>query len=547
MARNRRETTRQRKTLDRSDGVGESSNPALEESGSDGHGSGERRVLGQTWSAGDTLALFLVTLGAGILRLFRVADPKGFVFDEVYYAKDACKYALGAIGTCRFEGVQNEVHPPIGKWLVSLGIKVFGFDETGFRIMVVVGGTLTVALLYLLGRALLDSTLGASLAAALLAIDPLHFVQSRTSMLDVFVPMFGVAAFLFLVYDRNSLIRSAKGVREGLFRRPWRLAAGAAAGGALTTKWSGVSVLGAVVVLSFVWEWSARTRVEQKRGGPVLGTIRQEVPSIVLYCFVVPIAIYVVSYTGVQDITGLNEEPKRIEGDVLALPWTEGSWGHAFWTEQSYNWNFHSQLNSTHLYQSPGWSWILLKRPVSYFFETDAAGNYREIIATGSPFVWWASIPALLYLAFNWVRRGGLSRPEGLILAGFFFSYGPWLLPMNRPAIFIFYFVGTLPFMMLALGYVAVQIGRSWEARAAVALFSVVAVGFFAFYYPLLTKRPLSPDDWDRRLLFFQDCDKPEGKQITETITKTVGGKEVPTTSISDSSDDEPPPGWCWI
>ncbi|MDQ3955752.1 MAG: phospholipid carrier-dependent glycosyltransferase, partial [Actinomycetota bacterium] len=326
MARNRGETTRQTKALDHSDGVVESSNPTPEESGNGGNGSGERQgmrgALRQTWSAGDTLALFLITLGAGVLRLFRVADPKGFIFDEVYYAKDACKYALGAVGSCRFDGVQNEVHPPLGKWLVSLGIKVFGFDETGFRIMVVVGGTLTVALLYLLGRALLDSTLGASLAAALLAIDPLHFVQSRTSMLDVFVPMFGVAAFLFLAYDRNSLIWSADGSRGGLFRRPWRLAAGIAAGGAVATKWSGVSMVAAVIVLSFVWEWSARTRVKQKRGGAVLGTIRQEVPSIVLYCVVVPIAVYVVSYTGVHDITGLNEKPKRIEGNVLALPWS---------------------------------------------------------------------------------------------------------------------------------------------------------------------------------------------------------------------------------
>ena len=44
--------------------------------------------------------------------------------------------------------------------------------------------------------------LAAALASGLLAVDLLHFVQSRVSMLDIFVPMFGVAGFLFLTYDR---------------------------------------------------------------------------------------------------------------------------------------------------------------------------------------------------------------------------------------------------------------------------------------------------------------------------------------------------------
>ena len=540
MAGNRGKTPPQTRTLDRSDEAIETSHAppegAPETDGDGGHGSeGSRSALWQTWSAADTLALFFITLGAGVLRLFRVADPKGFVFDEVYYAKDSCFYAEASLEACKLDSL-SEVHPPLGKWLISIGIKIFGFDETGFRIMVVLAGTITVALLYLLGRALLASTLGATLAAGLLAIDPLHFVQSRTSMLDVFVPLFGVAAFLFLVYDRRRMIEAKDEGRlpdrgGGLFGRPWRIAAGAMVGAAIACKWTGLFLLPAAIVLTLVWETAARK--DEPRGA--LRAARAEGVSVVIWLVLFPVVVYIASYVG------------RLEGELLIAPWSEGAWLRSFWEEQVASWTFHRELTSTHLYQSPGWSWILLKRPVSYFFETDAAGNYREILATGSPFVWWASVPALLYVAYNWVRHGGLARPEGVILAGFAFSYAPWLLPMNRSAIFIFYFVATLPFMMLALAYVAIRIGRSWEARAATALFSVVAVGFFGFYYPLLTKRPLSPDDWDKRLLFFQDCGKPEGKQVTKTITKNVSGKEVPTTSVSNSNEDEPPPGWCWI
>ncbi len=481
--------------------------------------------------------MFLITLGGGLLRIFRVADPEGFVFDEVYYAKDSCFYAERSLEACNLDSI-SEVHPPLGKWLISIGIELFGFNETGYRIMVVLAGTITIALLFLLGRAILASTLGASLAATLLALDPLHFVQSRTSMLDVFVPLFALAAFLFLVYDRRRLIRERdageiRAPRRGLLGRPWRAAAGVMVGAAGASKWTGLFVLPAALALTVAWEMAARKSPDSSGG--LRKVVRSEGLSLTVWLVLVPVVVYVLSYVG------------RLEGDLLALPWSEGSWLRAFWDEQVASWTFHRELTSTHLYQSPGWSWILLKRPVSYFFETDAAGNYHEILATGSPFVWWASIPALLFVAFNWVKHGSLKRPEGLILAGFIFSYAPWVIPMNRSAVFIFYFVATVPFMLLALAYVAIRIGRSWEARAAIALFTTVAIGFFAFYYPLLTKRPLSPEDWDRRLLFFQDCDKPAGRQVTKTITKTVSGKPVPTTSVSDSSEDEPPPGWCWV
>lgn len=504
------------------------------------------------WSAADSLALAGLTLVGGLLRLFHVADPREFIFDEVYYAKDACMYVLDSLQACNLDEVQNQVHPPLGKWLIAAGIEVFGFDSLGYRIAVVLAGTVTIALLYLLARKILRSTLGATLAAGLLVIDPLHFVQSRTSMLDVFVPMFAVAAFLFLVYDRDHLLRAGEDGRRRplafVVGRPWRLAAGLAAGAAFATKWSGAFVIAAVVVLSLAWEFGARRHKGWRRA--LGGTLAGELPNILLWCMVVPLLVYVASYAGVDDVTGLAERPRDLEGEVLALPTNEGSWLHALWEEQAFNWRFHTQdlRDSSHPYQSPGWSWILLKRPVSYFYESpDAEGNLREILATGSPFVWWSSILAIGYVLYQWLRRARLGRPEGVILAAIAFTYGPWLLPMDRPTTFIFYFVATVPFLCLALGYVAVRIGKSWEARAAIGVFSVVALGFFIFYYPLLTKSPLTQPDWEKRLLFFDDCEKPPGKEVTTTVTETVNGTTTTSPSVSNTNDDIPPPGWCWI
>ena len=502
-------------------------------------GAGETHESRSGWTGVDWLCFVLVTLGAGILRLFRVADPRQFVFDEVYYAKDACMYVHSSLETCRLDDFQNEVHPPLAKWLIASGIKVFGFDSLGYRIVVVLAGTLTIALLFLLARMILRSTMGATIAAGLLAIDPLHFVQSRTSMLDIFVPLFTVAAFLFVVLDRRRLLRERdrESLRTRLLGRPWRLAAGLSAGAAFASKWSGAVVVIAMVVLTLAWEIGARAKREG-RGSAIAKTLRHEGATVVLWLIVLPIAFYVLTYAG-----------RGLEGSVIAAPWSEGSWWRSLWQEQYDSWIFHTQTlkDSSHPYQSPGWSWILLKRPVSYFFETDDEGNYLEILATGSPFVWWASIGAVVYVMWQWLRRRALGRPEGVILAGFLFTYGPWLLPVERPTVFLFYFVTTLPFMCLALAYVAVRIGRSWEARSAIAAFCAIALAFFIFYFPLLTKRPITRAEWTERLLFFDDCDKPPGEKTTTTVTETVNGTETTSPSVSDSNEDVPPPGWCWI
>ena len=59
--------------------------------------------------------------------------------------------------------------------------------------------------------------------------------------------------------------------------------------------------------------------------------------------------------------------------------------------------DFHTALSGDHPYQSPPWSWPLIKRPVAYWF-ADEGGAYREILAMGNPLVWWPGLVALAAL-----------------------------------------------------------------------------------------------------------------------------------------------------
>jgi dolichyl-phosphate-mannose-protein mannosyltransferase len=514
----------------------------------EGQSAGGEAIEPPSWGPMDTVALTLMTLLSGLIRYVNLATPSALIFDEVYYAKDACFYLSSAASVCKTDYEITYVHPPLAKWLIAIGVRLFGFDSFGWRIMSVVAGTITVALLYLLARKILHSTLGAVLASGLLAIDLLHFVQSRVSMLDVFVPLFGVAAFLFLAYDRDRMLERLerppepeeerrRGLLANLLDRPWRLAAGLSAGAATACKWSGGLVLVAVIVLSMAWETRVR-RPEKGGWGKALAVmLREEAPSIVLWLLVMPFLLYTVTFIG------------RVDGSFFAWPWTEGGWLNNFYHRQLSMYDFHHTLEATHSYQSPPWSWLLLKRPVSYFYETTPAGEPREIMATGSPFVWWSSILALLYTGVTWIRSRDFRDPAGLIFAGFALTYLPWLA-FARPAVFIFYLLPAVPFMYLAIAYVAVRIGESWEARTAIGIFAVGAVGLFVFYFPLVTGKALPQSEWDQRIWIFKgsQCDPPPAVSTTVTVTATKGKRTVtdvkPTKKVPESV---PPVGWCWI
>ena len=502
----------------------------------------------RSWGRWDWVALALVTIAGGVLRFVRLDLPKEIVFDEIYYAKDACWYVFAERQICEITYEQSNVHPPLGKWLIAIGIRLFGHNSFGWRVAAAVAGIVTIVLVYLLARRILRSTLAATLASGLVAIDLLHFVQSRIAMLDVFVPLFGMAAILFTVYDRDRFRPELHAPEEppanGLLDRPWRLAAGACSGAAIACKWSGLFYLVAVILLTIVWEVAARRR--DGRGHPIPRFLQQEYVSFIVWLLILPVVIYLVTYLG------------RLEGEFLASPFSDGSWWYALWDRHRYMWNFHRTLESTHGYQSPAWSWLLLKRPVSYYYQRGTGDQPTEIFASGSPFVWWASILALLYVATRWIRQtfqslrtpggtGSFWGAEGIIVAGFVLTYLPWFVPTGRSAIFLFYLLPTIPFMCLALAYVATQIGRSWEAKAAVSLFAAGAIGLFAFYYPLVANVPIPQKDWDRRIWIFNDCDKPPGKPTTSTITNVVGRKTRTHTSVSTSDADLPPTGWCWI
>jgi len=485
----------------------------------------QRRAGRPRWYTRPFLIIAAVTAVAGGLRFYHLSSPQAFVFDEVYYAKDGCFDAGFPYERCGLESPNEQtvtVHPPLGRWIIAAGVAATAepsdFDcqfgkvsaschPFGFRVATATFGTLSVFLLAILAYRLFRSALLAGAAGLLLATESLNFVQSRTSMLDIIVVAFVLAGFLFLVLDRQWIDRRTpapsdlpeetdEAVLLGLppdrppspVFRPWRLAAGIALGAAVATKWSGGPALAAGVLLALAWERTRRSRVGLRY--PFREAVRDEAFGIFLFLVLVPAAVYMASYA------------KWFVDHGLDL----GEW----WGLQRSMASYSIHLRAKHPYASPAWSWLILRRPVAYYYfcfrqATGGCASPAHILGIGNPAIFWGSLLAVPYVLFAWIHKRDWRA--GLIFLPFAAQYGPWFFAARTN--FLFYLAPVTPFMVLAGVYALrdlseVEIGaKRVRALAPLAAFLVaVSVGLFVFFLPVLTGRIISKEAWQLRMWF---------------------------------------------
>ncbi len=415
-----------------------------------------------------------ITAAAAAVRLAGLGGPDELIFDETYYVKDAWTLLhLGYEGTWgedpngAFEagdtsGYSDEgsfvAHPPLGKWIISLGMALFGGGPWGWRFAIAIIGTLMVPLLYLIAKRMTGSVRLAAAAAALLAIDPLAVSMSRIALLDTPLAFLVLLAFWFALLDRPGTVAAirAGARRDGiagpvLWRRPWILAAGVTLGLATSVKWSGLyalAVLGIAIVIA--------DAIDRRRAGVTRwaeAAIGRQGP--VSFVLLVPPALiaYVASWTGWLATDGGYDRASSSNA-LLAL-----------WNYHRAVLSFHSGVNSDHTYASPAIEWIPMLNPTLMYREqlqgeacAIADSCVGVMAALPNPVLWWGGVIAIVWLVARIVQsavtRTRIRGREALVLAGVLATYVPWLLLPDR-TMFTFYAVTVLPFVILAVVLVA--------------------------------------------------------------------------------------------
>jgi len=507
------------------------------------------------------LLLAVLVLAAG-LRIVRLAEPNAVVFDETYYAKDACLYLGHTQQFCGLKQAteQSYVHPPLGKWLISIGIKTFGYNSFGWRISAAIFGTFVAGLAYLLARRLLRDRWAAGIAGLLVATDFLLIVQSRIAMLDIFLSFFVLLGFLFLAMDRESVLRMAEvflsrigsaeaddpsehdlGQDAEIPKRGvwWRIAAGMAFGMAMAVKWSAIWALVAAAIAAISWSLELAISARKSRSsffGPAnAGSVIRELLVSNLAFLLVPLAVYVAVYAP-YFTDRLNEEcPYTVPAktnrlfDSNFLGEKEGKCllgfkgaAISFGDLQDRMLDYHLTLKAKHTYQSKAWSWPLVLRPVAYFYEEKTppparspepsptptaaprATNSTEVIALGNVATWWGALVALVWLIWAGIKKWS---PERLILLAWGAQYLPWLV-VSRP-LFFFYMTPATPFMMigLAAALAAAWRYRSWSRRMVLGYLVFGVAGMLLFFYPIIAGIEISHNLWQYHMWIPQmDC-----------------------------------------
>ncbi|MFE9688960.1 dolichyl-phosphate-mannose--protein mannosyltransferase [Micromonospora sp. NPDC005806] len=512
----------------------------------------DARLDGHAW-----LATAVVVVIAAILRFVGLSSPKGKIFDETYYAKDA--YGLidrGVEWNYKDNGPSYVVHPPLGKWLIGLGEWAFGYQdpetnisvpghlmttapEFGWRFAAAVAGTLSVLMLVRIGRRMFRSTTLGCAAGLLLALDGFHLVLSRTALLDIFLLLFVLAAFGALVLDRDARRRRwARALDAGLdpsapgrAGRPpstwrdwpwWRLAAGVLLGCACAVKWSGLYFVPAFALLVILWEVGVRRSAGVRH--PWRDALLDELPWLLL-AGVLMVGTYLATWSGwlftddgyyrlasrYPNTPGLSDAP--VIGRLINL-----------WEYHKAAYGFHTQLDDPHKYQSWPWQWLLLGRPVAFYWAGDgncgAPQCASEVLLLGTPLLWWSFLPALAATA--WL---GLARRDwraGAILLTVAAGMLPWFwFALDNRTMFSFYLAPAVPFLVLAVVYVlgaiispAPATGTALAPPPTEQDFSdrrlvggIIAGAYvllvalcFGYFYPIFVGRLMTYADWSARM-----------------------------------------------
>ena len=415
----------------------------------------------------------LTVLGLGVMalvfRLWHLGSPKGFVFDEVYYAQNANSLLHHGVELDPRTGVAEFiVHPPIGKWMIAIGIKLFGYHEFGWRISGVVVGVAAIVMIFYITKRLFDNYYLSLSAGILMSADGLNLVMSRTALLDIFLMFFILLGFLFLLRNQH-------------------YAAGIALGLAVATKWSGIYYL--IAYLSFTLYVDYRRNRALEIENPLRTLIREKLIRRVSQYLLIPFFVYVASWSGwFANTSGYDRNWAKTQPHGL-FGFIPGPL-RSLWHYHSEMWNFHTTLTTSHPYSANPWSWLIMARPTSFFYQAPkgcgASSCAQEVLALGTPLLWWSGVIAIAVTFGYWIARR--EWQSGLLLLSLGVGYLPWF-NWQRRTVFNFYTIAFEPFIILLIIYCFSKLlepnseGKVARSRrfASYGFLSIIIINFLAF------------------------------------------------------------------
>lgn len=424
---------------------------------------------------GNLVPTFSMTYDEGCTPLFDEQDTvpaegetylNSSYFDEIYHARTAYENIT--------EVYPYEItHPPLGKLIISVGIRIFGMTPFGWRFMGTLFGVLMLAFLYVFLKNMFGSTAIAVCGTLLFAFDFMHYVQTRIATIDTYAVFFILGMYFFMyryiTVDRDDPLVPAWRWRVPLFFCGLFFGLGAA------SKWTVIyGGAGLAVIWGLRWIFRGRDLIGCGRKKQFFTEFTGDVGLCLLVFIVMPCLIYYVSYYPYGKASGMSGISMFFDADYL----------ETVISNQKYMLNYHVGVDATHPYSSNWYQWIVDARPILYYVDYTTDTTKSTFAAFFNPFVCWAGLLAMIGMAVLVVKKK--DGKAMFILLGYLAQLVPWLL-VSR-VVFIYHYFPCLIFLVLAICHafdIVRQRVASW--RKPVYGLTGLSVGLFAVFYPVLS------------------------------------------------------------
>lgn len=392
-------------------------------------------------------------------------------FDEIYHARTA------------YEHIENVypyeiTHPPLGKLLLGLGIRIFGMVPFGWRFMGTLFGVLMLPAIYLVMKKMFGGTLVPACCTTVLASDFMHFSQTRLATIDTYEVL-----FIIMMYGFFWCYWTAPRERRRDWLPPLAMA-GVSFGLGAASKWTGFYAGAGLAVLWLIDRVrrvhllrKAKTEKGKKRA-KAAGPLRETVENILwclLFFVLIPAAIYYCSYWSYGTAKEL--------GGGLGMLFSK-DYLQIVLDNQKYMFTYHAGVTATHPYSSVWWQWVLDIRPILYYLKYLPDGREQSIGAWLNPMLCWGGLLAMGCMAY--LAAAKRDRTALFILIGYLAQLLPWVF-VTRVVFEYHYFPGSI-FLLLALGHIFRTVELRYpQPKPVILSFTIVSVILFAAFFPALT------------------------------------------------------------
>ena len=391
-------------------------------------------------------------------------------FDEIYHARTAYEHIIG-------ERPYEISHPPLGKILIGLGIRIFGLNPFGWRFIGTLFGVLMLPFMYVFIKNLFGSTIVAVCGTTLFAFDFMHFVQTRIATIDTYGVFFTILMYFFMY-------RYITAPRDDPFMPKWRetlplFLSGLSFGLGIASKWTAFY---AGAGLALIW---LLFRISRGRDLIGIGHIREhkrELVENILQCLaffvLIPALIYYISYYpyGIpRGMSGISMFFTREYFDLVV-------------DNQVFMFTYHVGIEATHPFSSNWYQWIVNARPILYYLR-HLPNNDRALIgAFLNPLIAWGGLIAVLAMVWRtvWYKDGKAL----FILIGYLAQLVPWMF-VSRIT-FAYHYFPCLIFIILAICHVFNSYrlrDPRWKRKIYAATFACLLL--FFMFYPILAGIPV--------------------------------------------------------